>query len=50
MAAVIFGIAILAAVAGHPLTVLPLIGPIIGPIMYPVILVSGLICGLRRFS
>jgi len=46
MAAIIFGIAILAAVAGHPLTELPLIGPI----MYPVILVSGLICGLRRFS
>ena len=38
MAAIIFGIAILAAVEGYPLT---LIGP--------VILVSGLICGLNRY-
>lgn len=46
MAAIIFGIAILAAVSGHPLTQIP----VIGPIMYPVILVAGLICGLRRYS
>lgn len=46
MAAIIFGIAILAAVAGHPLTQIP----VIGTIMYPVILISCIICGLKRYS
>jgi uncharacterized membrane protein len=46
MAAIIFSIAIIAAVLGYPLPSIP----VVGPVFKIIILAAGIICGLKRFS